>query len=131
MPRVALTTSTDTNAEPYEAALRPYFEVQRLVPGDRRSATEFDAVVLAGGHDINPALYGEVAEPQTETPDDGRDELERRIIAEGLAADVPVLAICRGMQMLNVACGGKLVQHLATTNVHRRRGAVHAHDVQV
>ncbi|HZU24438.1 MAG TPA: gamma-glutamyl-gamma-aminobutyrate hydrolase family protein [Bryobacteraceae bacterium] len=131
MLRVALTTSNDTNAQPYEDALRPYFDAERVLPGDTRAATEFAALVLAGGHDINPAAYGEARAPETEKPDDARDELERRMLGEALAADLPVLAICRGAQMLNVATGGKLIQHLPTTAMHRRRGILHAHDVRV
>src|SRR5579885_3582785 len=131
MRRIALTTSEDTNAEPYLHALEPYFDVERLLPGDTRSATEFDGLVLAGGHDINPAVYGEAAAPQTEPADDARDRMEQRMVAEALAADLPVLAICRGLQLLNVATGGKLIQHLPTTEVHRRRGVLHAHDVEV
>jgi putative glutamine amidotransferase len=53
--------------------------------------------------------------------DDARDELEIRLLREALAADVPVLAICRGLQLFNVACGGTLIQHLDSTPVHRQK----------
>jgi|SRR5579884_3589975 len=131
MKRVALTTSNSTKADPYIAALEPHFVVERLLPGDARAATEFDGIVLAGGADVNPRMYGETAGPETEDADDARDAMERRLIAEALDADIPIFAICRGVQMLNVATGGKLVQHLPTADVHSCRGVVDAHEANV
>ena len=78
-------------------------------------------LLLTGGGDVDPALYGEIASPETEPPDPERDAVEAALIDEALARDVPLLAICRGMQMLNVHLGGSLVQHLPTADRHVRR----------
>jgi putative glutamine amidotransferase len=72
-----------------------------------------DAVILHGGGDIDPALYGE--EPADDSlygivPE--HDALEIAVLEAGLARDIPVLAICRGAQLLNVALGGSLVQNI-------------------
>ncbi len=77
-----------------------------------RTLEGFDALLLSGGVDVNPALYGQPLGPRTETPDDARDNLEREMLREALAADKPVLAVCRGLQLFNVAHGGTLVQHM-------------------
>lgn len=84
-----------------------------------------DAVVLPGGADIDPALYGE--EPHEEYgPTDyaGQDAFELGVIDACVAQGVPLLAICRGMQLLNVGRGGTLVQHLGPGGV-QHRGEVH------
>jgi len=70
-----------------------------------------DALVLSGGADVDPAHYGEAPHPRTVTRPD-RDEWELALLRAALARRRPVLAICRGMQLLNVACGGTLYQHL-------------------
>lgn len=72
-----------------------------------------------GGSDVNPALYCEAPHPEALRPDNARDRLELTLIHDALGRDVPVLAICRGMQMLNVQHGGTLVQHLETSVRHR------------
>jgi putative glutamine amidotransferase len=80
-------------------------------------------LLLTGGSDVDPALYGEIASPETEPPDPERDAAEAALIDEALARDLPLLAICRGMQILNVHMGGSLVQHLPTAERHVRRTA--------
>jgi putative glutamine amidotransferase len=72
-----------------------------------------DAVVLSGGAgDVDPARYGQSAHPET-TPDDPlRDAFELAIVAHAQEAGAPLLGICRGMQVVNVALGGVLEQHL-------------------
>ncbi|MDQ3434503.1 MAG: gamma-glutamyl-gamma-aminobutyrate hydrolase family protein, partial [Actinomycetota bacterium] len=71
-----------------------------------------DALILAGGADVDPHSYG--ARPHEETGDTWpeRDRFELAMTHRALERDIPLLGICRGMQMLNVACGGTLVQHL-------------------
>jgi putative glutamine amidotransferase len=69
-------------------------------------------LVLTGGVDVDAALYGEKARPETEAPDRARDEFELVLLRKALAEDLPVLAICRGHQLLNVCLGGRLLQHI-------------------
>jgi gamma-glutamyl-gamma-aminobutyrate hydrolase PuuD len=78
-------------------------------------------LLLTGGGDVDPARYGEPASPETEPPDEERDAVEAALIDEALARDIPLLAICRGMQLLNVHLGGSLVQHLPGAGRHVRR----------
>jgi putative glutamine amidotransferase len=74
---------------------------------------ELDAVILTGGGDVCPELYDEVPEPETSSQDAVRDHLEMALARHALATAMPVLGICRGAQLLNVALGGSLHQHLA------------------
>ncbi|MFE1310088.1 gamma-glutamyl-gamma-aminobutyrate hydrolase family protein [Streptomyces sp. NPDC058755] len=71
-----------------------------------------DGLVIAGGPDVDPSRYGAERSPRTGPPAPERDAWELALIEAALAARVPVLGICRGMQLLNVALGGTLVQHL-------------------
>jgi gamma-glutamyl-gamma-aminobutyrate hydrolase PuuD len=71
-----------------------------------------DALVLAGGNDIDPAAYGAAPHDETQEPQPERDRAEMNLVAGALARDMPLLAICRGMQVMNVARGGSLIQHL-------------------
>jgi putative glutamine amidotransferase len=74
--------------------------------------SRLDALLLAGGTDVDPAMYGAARHPATEPARPQRDVWEAALIRAALDADVPVLGICRGMQILNVALGGTLIQHL-------------------
>ena len=71
-----------------------------------------DALLLAGGADLDPASYGGDAHPEIVRTRPERDRFEMALARESVERDVPVLGICRGMQLLNVALGGTLVQHL-------------------
>ena len=71
-----------------------------------------DGILLPGGVDVHPARYGEAPHPTVTEVNEGRDEYEVALVRAALAADVPLLAICRGMQVLNVAAGGTLVQDI-------------------
>ncbi|MFH8772503.1 gamma-glutamyl-gamma-aminobutyrate hydrolase family protein [Streptomyces sp. NPDC085866] len=71
-----------------------------------------DGLVIAGGPDVDPSRYGAERSPRTGPPAPERDAWELALIEAALAARVPVLGICRGMQLLNVALGGTLVQHM-------------------
>ena len=71
-----------------------------------------DGLLLSGGNDVDPASYGADAHRQTAGVDPNRDRAELALLEGALARDMPVLAVCRGSQLLNVARGGDLVQHL-------------------
>ena len=71
-----------------------------------------DGIVFSGGADVDPAHYGAEAHPETDSPQLRRDAGELALLEAALERDLPTLAICRGFQLLNVARGGDLVQHL-------------------
>jgi gamma-glutamyl-gamma-aminobutyrate hydrolase PuuD len=71
-----------------------------------------DGLLLSGGEDLAPGTYGAEAHPETRGVDPARDRAELALLEGALARDMPVLAVCRGSQVLNVARGGDLVQHL-------------------
>ena len=71
-----------------------------------------DGIVFSGGADVDPAHYGADAHPETDAPQLRRDAGELALLQAALERDLPTLAICRGFQLLNVARGGDLVQHL-------------------
>jgi gamma-glutamyl-gamma-aminobutyrate hydrolase PuuD len=80
-----------------------------------------DGLIVAGGADVDPARYGQVAGSHTTVLRPERDESELDALQAALDRDLPLLAICRGMQLLNVALGGDLVQHLpdvANAGIH-------------
>jgi putative glutamine amidotransferase len=71
-----------------------------------------DGLLLTGGDDVAPARYGETAHATVVAAEEGRDDFEIGLIGAARAAGVPIFAICRGVQVLNVACGGTLVQDI-------------------
>jgi putative glutamine amidotransferase len=84
-----------------------------LLADDPQPALELiDGLILAGGADIDPASYAQQAHPETVGTVPERDAFELALARGAIARDMPVLGICRGMQLINVACGGTLVQHL-------------------
>lgn len=105
--------------KPYEDALRAGgMEPVAGFVEDSISLNGFAGLLLMGGSDVNPKRYGEEPRPETDAPDDQRDETELRLIDEAIAKDLPILAICRGLQILNVYHGGTLVQHLSPPDPH-------------
>jgi gamma-glutamyl-gamma-aminobutyrate hydrolase PuuD len=107
--RVAVTFGNPKSVEPYEAALR---EVGLEPVRNPESLEGLAGLLLTGGTDVNPALYNEEPHAETQPPDQSRDDLEIRLLNQALESNVPVLAICRGLQLFNVAHGGTLIQHL-------------------
>ena len=83
-----------------------------------------DALILAGGSDIDPASYGAKPHPETKVTWPERDRFELALGTRALERDMPVLGICRGMEMLNVIQGGTLNQHLADLELHRHTPGV-------
>ena len=73
-----------------------------------------DGVLLTGGGDIDPVFYGENRHQSVEDAEPGRDEFEIDLARRAMEQDLPILAICRGAQVLNVAAGGTLVQDIPT-----------------
>lgn len=110
-----------------------------LVPPSEDAVDEtlavLDGIVFSGGADVDPARYGAEAHPETDTPQARRDAGEMALLRAALARDMPMLAICRGFQLLNVARGGDLVQHLPETvgnDDHKRTpGEFAVHPVEI
>jgi putative glutamine amidotransferase len=93
-------------------------------------------LILTGGGDVDPAFYGQEAHPRTYNVSPQRDRFEFNLLEEALSRDMPVLAICRGMQVLNVHLGGTLEQHLLDTagrleHYRDRTRAEPAHEVHL
>ncbi len=105
-----------------------------LVPhvGDMECINQYlgvlDGLILSGGGDIDPLLYGQEPHQNIGSVDRVRDEMELQLTQKALAQDLPILAICRGIQMLNVAAGGTIYQDIAAemprpTLCHSQNGA--------
>jgi gamma-glutamyl-gamma-aminobutyrate hydrolase PuuD len=120
-----------------EAALVPYDYVRAveraggravLVPPDPDGIEEMldalDGLIFSGGNDMAPESYGAEPDPATNGTNPARDEGELALLAAALERDLPVLAICRGVEVLNVVRGGDLVQHLPDVVGHEEHRAV-------
>ena len=110
-----------------------------LVPPSEDGVEEtldvLDAVIFSGGSDLDPTAYGQDPHPETTGVEEDRDRAELALLQAALARDMPVLAVCRGSQVLNVALGGDLVQHLPDLvgdDKHKHTpGAYADHDVDL
>jgi putative glutamine amidotransferase len=120
-----------------EAALVPYDYVRAvaraggravLVPPDEEGVEEvldsLDGLIFSGGNDLVPEHYGADAHPATDGTNPPRDRGELALLTAALERDLPVLAICRGVEVLNVARGGDLVQHLPEVVGHEEHREV-------
>ncbi len=118
--RATLALRKQAKVDPYEQALREVgIEPVRISPDFPDEWVACGGLVLTGGTDINPARYGQAPAPETQASDDERDGFETGLLEHALAAGIPVLAICRGMQLFNVVHGGTLIQHLANGGAHQ------------
>ncbi|MCM2429546.1 gamma-glutamyl-gamma-aminobutyrate hydrolase family protein [Streptomyces sp. RKAG337] len=128
-PLVGVTTYLDTARwgvwetsavllpEVYPRMVRAAGGIAALLPPDdpdvaAAAVARMDAVIVAGGPDVEPSLYGEPRHPRTGPQARERDRWELAVLRAAIDSGTPVLAVCRGMQLLNVLCGGTLVQHL-------------------
>ena len=96
-----------------------------ILPADEASESSpdevldiLDGLILSGGADLDPATYGAEPHPSTTNFKAERDRFEVALCRRAIERDMPVLGICRGMQLLNVTCGGTLDQNLADSHVH-------------
>lgn len=94
-----------------------------------------DGLVIAGGNDVDPTFYGAPAHARTEVAGGPRDSLELAAVGAAVGAELPTLAICRGLQVLNVARGGTLIQHLPDVVGHEGHsptpGSFGAHEIHI
>ena len=127
-PRIGITVAEwDPAADPEEWEGHARYYIERILeaggkpvmlapsntPADPQVLDNLDALLLSGGGDIDPARYGESMDgSETERMNAARDELELSLTRWAVERNLPVLGICRGIQVLNVALGGRLVQHI-------------------
>lgn len=138
-PRIAITHDSSYNIDAYVRAVAlGGGEPVTVTPGHPIDLASVDGLLLSGGVDVDPEVYGQLRHPKTETPKPKRDELERGLLREALRRDVPVLAICRGLQLFNVEQGGTLHQHLpdvlqdgAAHEDRRKDKSLPSHSVEV
>jgi putative glutamine amidotransferase len=151
-PVIGITTYVTPAAWGYwelEAALIPadyVHAVERaggrpmLIPPSTEGVDEtldaVDAIIFSGGSDLDPATYGEQPHPETFGVHRERDDAELALLTRALERDMPVLGICRGIQVLNVARGGDLNQHVPDIvgndrHKHNPPGIFSDHDVQI
>ncbi|MCS6844362.1 MAG: gamma-glutamyl-gamma-aminobutyrate hydrolase family protein [Caldilineales bacterium] len=141
-PRIGITAKS-TDKEYLDGWMRNYWwavtwaggEPVLLTPETAASSPEaqvaqLDGLLLSGGGDVHPKFYGEKLDgTERSSIHEGRDRLELALTRAALAADLPILGVCRGFQVLNVAMGGRLLQHV---DGHRSpKDGVKYHDVAV
>ena len=108
-----------------------------LLPGDEREEgpadrlEDLDGLLLPGGPDVDPALYGEDHGPDLGSVDAELDRFEIDLVRRAVAGKLPVLGICRGQQVINVALGGTLHQHLPGHDKHGLPRSHLAHQIDV
>jgi gamma-glutamyl-gamma-aminobutyrate hydrolase PuuD len=116
-PRIGITSEAGVTVAEYEEAVRAAGgEPVRLTPGDAGSALDgLDGIVFSGGDDVDPQRYGQPRHAHTETASPERDAFEIALVRAAFERGLPALAICRGIQVANVAFGGSLHQHVPDT----------------
>src|ERR1700704_3393192 len=133
-PRIGITTSTlhgDEYYIPYLRAVEGVGAEPVNLPAGTATLPEIDGLLLPGGWDVDPSRYGEEPDPKLGPIDKELDDTELRLFAQARDRGLPVMGICRGQQVINVAMGGSLQQHLDGHEV-RSFGRSHlAHTVEV
>jgi putative glutamine amidotransferase len=150
-PLIGITTYVEEAAWGHwqlEAALIPYDYVRAIeraggravlvppnVDGVEETLDALDGLLFSGGNDLDPESYGADAHPETTGTRPERDRGELALLEGALARDMPMLAVCRGFQVLNVARGGDLVQHLPDAVGHEQhrevKGVFSEHGVRI
>jgi len=133
--RVLLPYRNPIKVKPYESAVRAV-GIKPVSVQTRGTVSLGDAagLLLMGGTDVNPKLYGQAPHSETDVPYDERDAIELDLIHQALEKDLPILAICRGLQILNVYHKGTLIQHLPSPSPHdpaHENPALAAHGVTI
>ena len=99
------------------------------------SLASIDGILVTGGGDVQPGRYGALPTADTYGVDPARDDYEIRLLEVAVAADLPLLATCRGMQVLNVTMGGSLIQHVPTVSTqqhwHTKQAREAVHTVKI
>jgi putative glutamine amidotransferase len=115
MPRIAIAPCSKPH-DYEESVRRAGGDPSVLAPTDDPTnvVQQFDGLLLAGGGDIMPSIYGEQPHSTFDAAEQGRDQFELDLVRLALERDLPVLAICRGIQVLNIMRGGTLVQDIPT-----------------
>lgn len=145
--KIAISISEKENTKGQES---PYFkalvaagarpdEIQMIMPpgNELPSSGDFDGVLLAGGEDVDPELYGERVKYDSVKINRARDDFEMALLQKGLRSRLPILGICRGIQLINVQFGGTLYQDLKSETPleidHKQQGSrsATAHSVTV
>jgi putative glutamine amidotransferase len=133
-PKIGITVQPRRGMEYYapyrRAVVAAGAEPVDLVPGTK-SLPEVDGLLLPGGWDVDPSFYGEQRDEKLGQTDRELDETELALFGQAREREIPVLGICRGQQVINVAMGGSLVQHMEGHEV-RALGRQHlAHTIEV
>ena len=101
------------NFQYYEYAIKEHgAEVKELIIGDDPYNAKFDGLLLPGGGDIDPEIYGEEQYHKTKNVNRAKDDFEISLFNNAIENDIPVLGICRGIQIMNIAMGGSLYQDI-------------------
>ncbi len=134
-PKIGITVQPRRGLEYYapyrRAVVAAGAEPVDLVPGTK-ALPDVDGLLLPGGWDVDPSFYGERRDEKLGDTDPELDETELALFGQAREREIPVLGICRGQQVINVAMGGSLVQHLEGHEVRSlgRRHLAHTIDVE-
>ena len=138
MPVIGVAASDADWARTYrEAAEMGGMETRLLLPDDPAKVQEtlnsLDGILLTGGADIDPSHYNQEPDPAAglDKPNHPQDRWEIALLEAAMQADMPVLGICRGMQLMNVVFGGRLIQHLPGHRTEDESGKSAYHRVYI